>query len=97
MAKELKLDPEWSGLEEQFLSLTTQKNQLDAAIRNVRDQMEVISDGEDVFGERLSLRHTSRRGLVQYKEIPAVVAMTTEELDAFRKPTTTSVVVKVLT
>lgn len=86
----------WLHLEKEMLRLTTIKNQADAGLKEVRAQMQVLSNGENVLGEKVMLTHTTRRGLVQYKEIPAIVEMTTEQLDSFRKPSSTSVVIKIV-
>lgn len=90
----LNENEEWLEIEREYLSLMTAKNQIDARIRVLKDKMEVISDGEDIQGSNLTLKHQVRRGLVQYKDIPSIIAMSVEELDSFRKPSSVSVVVK---
>ena len=88
--------PEWMAIEKEFLDLTTWTNQAASRMKELKDQLMAMSDGNDCKGEHVMVSHSQRRGLIQFKKMPVVMAMSEEELDSFRAATKPTCTVKTI-
>ena len=82
-------------IEADYVRNETVLNQAQVKKELLRQELLDFADGEQILGSKLAVKFQTRKGLVQYKNIPEVAAMSAEELNAFRAPSKTIPIIKV--